>query len=39
MEIEQAAEVAGYLEGGENIDIWTVFSMLGNVAYFADQSY
>jgi hypothetical protein len=38
MGIEQAVEVAEYLEGGEDIDVWSVFSMLGNVAYFADQS-
>lgn len=38
MGIKQAVEVADYLEGNEDLDMWTVYSMLGNVGYFADES-
>ena len=38
MGIKQAVEVADYLESGEDLDVWTVYSMLGNVGYFADDS-
>ena len=38
MELKQAVELADYLEFGEDVDVWTVYSMLGNVGYFAEDS-
>jgi hypothetical protein len=36
--INEATEIAGILESGEDIDIWTVYSMLGSICYLSDES-
>lgn len=38
MGIKQADEVADHLESSEDLDVWTVYSMLGNVGYYAEDS-